>query len=126
MEKIKNEVIATKNDLFFMFGAALRYGLGRQSYATGLIPQVIIDNFSLLDENCIINLLRDINRYEQDRIAWNTSSEDKYGKYDGECDYVGWLDLKAKLIKEYDKKGIDTPLKAYGIEVEPIGDGGGG
>jgi len=126
MEKIKNEVIATKNDLFFMFGAALRYGLGRQSYATGLISQVIIDNLSLLDEHCIINLLRDINRYEEDRVAWTSSSKEKHGKYDGECDYIGWLDLKAKLIKEYDEKGTNTPLKTYGIKVEPIGGDGGG
>ena len=91
------EVKADMDDLLFVFCAALRYGLGRRTYATSLIPKVIIANFSLLDERWTINLLRDLNEYERDRITWQYK--------DGACDYERWMDLKQQLMNLYTERG---------------------
>ncbi|MCL2797089.1 MAG: hypothetical protein FWD58_03435 [Firmicutes bacterium] len=98
------EINATLDDLWSMFGAALRYGLGRQSYITSLIPQVIKDNFSLLDEKWTINLLRDLNGYETDRVTWQYT--------DGVCDYESWMELKQQLLKLYAERGYTRPIES--------------
>jgi len=96
-EKQKHEVIATLDDLLMMFGAALRYSMGRRTYITGVTPQFIIDNLPLCNEKWLLNFLDDFNRYEEDR---------KHGLiHDDGCDYDSWIELKAALREEYKKRG---------------------
>jgi len=96
-EKQKHEVFATLDDLLMMFGAALRYSMGRSTYITGVIPQFIIDNLPLCNEKWLKNFLDDCKRYEEDR---------KHGLiHDAGCDYDSWMELKAALHEEYQKRG---------------------
>ena len=95
-EKELVKVKATHSDLQFMLGAALRYGLGRKTYATSLIPEVISDNISLFNESSLTVMLRDIEMYERDRIAWEHK--------DDNCDYDSWMKLKKLLQDELMKK----------------------
>ena len=107
-EKSTYNISADLDDLLFMLGSALRYGFGRKSYATSIIPKVIIENLSLLNEKWLINFLRDINEYEKNRIAWEYK--------DDECDYASWMKLKTSLLNEYQKRGFTRSLNYYGIE----------
>ena len=110
MEKINNTIYASTDDLLFMFGAALRYGLGRRTYATSLISGVIEDNISLINEKWFINFIRDINNYENDRLKWNNNFQ-----FDDTCDYESWTNLKQKLICEYINRKYKHPLSHYSI-----------
>ena len=81
------KVNAELDDLLFVFGAALRYGLGRRTYATGLISEFIADNSSLINKKWQENYIQEIERYEKDRG-------------DDECDYRHWMKLK-NLLKNH-------------------------
>lgn len=97
------EVKANIDDLAFVFCAALRYGLGRQTYATTLIPRVIMANFALLDERWTIVLLRDLIEYERNRMTWLSK--------DGACDYESWMDLKQRLMNLYTERGYTRRIE---------------
>ena len=103
MENEAFEVKASLDDLLFMFGSALRYGLGRRTYATSLIPKVIKNNFSLLNEKWTINMLRDLSDYERDRIVWEYKDDD--------CDYQSWMGLKRQLMALYIQRGYTRPIQ---------------
>lgn len=75
---------------------ALRYALGRRTYITSTVSDFIKEycynkNFtSIIDERVCIVMLRDINRYMEDR---------KNGLIkDDECDYKTWIDLQNWLF----------------------------
>ena len=102
-EKTVIEVRTDLDDLWFMFGSALRYGLGRRTYATSLIPDVIKANLSLLNEKWTINLLRDLKDYERDRITWQYK--------DDICDYQNWMELKRRLSELYKERGYTRPIE---------------
>ena len=93
----KVEIKANLDDLLFMFSAALRYGLGRRTYATGLISDVIKANLTLLNEKWTVNLLRDLNGYEKDRQSGYIKDDD--------CDYESWSNLKQKILTIYKERG---------------------
>jgi len=106
MEKKQNhEVFATLDDLLMMFGAALRYSMGRNSYITGVTPQFIIDNLPLCNEKWLINYLEDCKRYEDDRA--NGLIHDRDDNHDD------WLELRAALREEYKKRGYPQDHKYY-------------
>ena len=95
------EVKADLDDLLFMLGSALRYGLGRQSYAPSLIIGVIKDNFALLNEKWTINLLRDLKEYKRDRVTWN---------YKDDHNYEAWLELERQLMALYKEREYLRPI----------------
>jgi len=95
------EVKASLDVLWFMFGSALRYGLGRQSYAPDLIARVIKDNLPLLNEKWTVNLLRDFNDYERDRIVWQKNKDDL-------CQSC--LELRRLLLELYAERGYKHPI----------------
>ena len=106
---------ADLDDLWLMFGAALRYSTGRKTYMPSTVRQVIVDNLPLINQKWIINCLRDINDYERDRIRWG-----KLGtRYDDHFHHEIWMGLKEMLIKECDKREFEEPLSLYEIEVNP-------
>ena len=95
------EVKADLDDFLFMLGSALRYGLGRQSYAPEIIIRVIRDNFALLNEKWTINLLQDFKDYKRDRITWN---------YKDDHHYVKWLELECQLRALYEERGYSRAI----------------
>ena len=52
-------VYADSQDLQMLFCCALRYALGRKSMSTHLIPEIIKDNVSMLDQKWFINYLEE-------------------------------------------------------------------
>lgn len=94
MERKMVEVCAweDKDNLLFIFGAALRYALGRKSYATGLVSSFLIENVEMYNEKWLHNFLKDIEDYEMHRVP---------GQTDHLCDYDGWMKLKAVLEERY-------------------------
>ena len=94
MAKVTIKVSADPKELQCIFGASLRYGLGRKTYMTSLIPEVISDNLALFDKNFLGVLIEDIELYEKDRVAFGPN-------YDHECDYENWLKLKKTLKNEH-------------------------
>ena len=92
-------VFAEPDNLQYIFCSALRYGLGRRTFATLMIPEFIRDNLSLLNEKGLVNLLTDLRQYEQDRAAWEFKDE--------ECDYRSWMGLKSTLVGEFEKRSYN-------------------
>ncbi len=97
------EVKADLDDLLFVFGSALRYGLGRRTYATSLISSVLLDNLTLLNEKWTVNLLRDINGYELSRQGGHPKDDD--------CDFESWMELKRRLLVLYMERGYTHPME---------------
>jgi hypothetical protein len=110
-EKKKYEVLAELDDLLMMFGAALRYSMGRQTYITGATPGFIIDNLPLCNEKWLINFLEDCKRYEDDRASGLI--------HDNDCDYTHWMKLKAALVAEYKRRGYPRDHKHFRLEDDP-------
>ena len=90
------------DNLLFVLGSAVRYGLGRKSYAPSLIVDVIKDNLSLFNEKWVINLLRDLYGYERDRVTWEY-------KDDSNVEY--WAELKRVLLAVYKERGYTRPIE---------------
>ena len=67
LERKKNEVLAEQDDLLFVFCYALRYALGRETFASLTITDFLIENIKLFNERWLVNFLRDITTYEIDR-----------------------------------------------------------
>jgi len=107
-EKGKHELYGTYDDVQFIIGSALRYGLGRQSYAVGLIADFIGENLSLLNEKWMVNLLRDVQDYEKDRENGLI--------HDADYDLESWLKLKAALRNEFKSRNFERDLRYYGLE----------
>jgi len=93
------------DDVLFIFGSALRYGLGRQTYSVGLISDFIRDNLKLLNQKWLINLLEDIKGYEKDRV-------DGY-IHDSAYDYDEWIKLRIALKEEYLRQGLEPNLPHF-------------
>ena len=105
----RHEVVGTLDDVLFIFGSALRYGLGRQTYATGLISEFLIDNAGLLNEKWLVNLLESIKNYEDDRGHNRRICDDA-------CDYQSWMQLKAALRGEYQNRHFGHGLDYYELD----------
>ena len=69
---------------------ALRYALGRRTYITNSTTDFIKEYPEIIDERVCIVMLRDLNRYMQDRNAGLIK--------DDNCDYDNWLDLQNWLF----------------------------
>lgn len=96
------------DDVLFIFGSALRYGLGRQTYSVGLISDFIRDNISLLNQKWLINLLEDIKDYEKDRADGRI--------HDSACDYDEWTKLRIILKEEYLRQELDPDLPHFKLD----------
>jgi len=100
LEKKKFEMLGTLDDTLFVLGSALRYGIRRRTYATGLISGFLIDNLGLCNEKWIVNFWRDILEYERDRI--DGSSIEEYHHED-------WMRLKKALQDIAAERGYRLP-----------------
>ena len=108
LEKSSHTLFGTYDDVQFIIGSALRYGLGRQSYAVGLIADFIGDNLSLLNEKWLVNLLNDLKWYEEDRRNGMIC--------DADYDLSTWMNLKAALRNEYESRGFKRSLEYHQLE----------
>ena len=114
VRKLEEHIIRGNiDDILFCLGASLRYALGRRTYSTSLVPEVITNNLDLYNQKWLVNNLRDIDGYIDDRRKWRN----KEYKYDDVCDYSSWLNLKQRLIDEYESRKYEEPLAYYDIWV---------
>ena len=104
MKKQENivEVKADFDDLMCMFGGALRYALGSQTYMPGIVQDVIIANLPLYNEKWMINFLNDLVWYEKD-IASGLRKSDHH--------FQNWMNLKQKLLAAYTERGYTRQYK---------------
>lgn len=80
--------------------SALRYSLGRRTYIT-IETSIFIQKYKeLIDERMCICMLRDIERYMEDRKA-GLIKDDK-------CDYDSWIMLQKFLFKLAKEKGLNV------------------
>ena len=64
--KIKDK----NNDFVLIMGSALRYGLGRRTYITSVIPEFIIQNMDLILDGQKEVMIKDIKDQEKWRWIW--------------------------------------------------------
>ena len=104
--KNKNNIVEVKadfDDLMCMFGGALRYALGRQTYMPGIVQEVIVDNLPLYNEKWVINFLNDLTRYEKDTDCDLQNNNDHH--------FQDWMNLKRKLLTVYMERGYTRPVE---------------
>lgn len=102
-EKETHELYGTKNDLQFIVITALRYALGRKSYATHLVPEFIKDNLSIFNQEWLVNLLNDIKWYEDDRENGLCADDDS--------DYRSWISFRDVVRDEYKNRNFPNPRR---------------
>lgn len=86
----------SENDLSFMIIAATRYALGRMTYSTSIMRDVITEGVRHMSDNCISVLFRDIKEHGE-HGARAKLENNGYGM---ECDYQAWMDCLRSLEKE--------------------------
>ncbi len=69
-------------------GSALRYGLGRKTYITGVISEFIINNIELIPDDQKAVMIRDIKQQEY---------------YGDDCDEKNWMKLLKELENSIEK-----------------------
>ena len=79
-------VRGSKNEIFLLFGSALRYSLGRKTYITDTVANLIRNNLHLFNKMDLNRLVDDIIREEQ----YNNLGDDHIDK-------PIWLELKKDL-----------------------------
>ena len=79
--------------------SALRYSLGRKTYITSETADFIKKYPSIINERVCCVMLRDINRYMEDRKIGLVS--------DDKCDYDTWIDLQNWLFDLAKEKRIN-------------------
>jgi hypothetical protein len=62
----------------------------------------------LLNKKWLVNLLRDVNCYEDDRRSGFIP--------DDECDYQKWMGLKTALLTEFHNRNYEHDLVHYGLD----------
>ena len=62
------EIKDTKNNFDLIVASTLRYGLGRKTYITSVIPEFIIENMDILSNKIKRSMIEDIKDQERWRI----------------------------------------------------------
>ena len=62
------EIKDTKNNFELIVASSLRYGLGRRTYITSVIPEFIIENMDILSNKIKKSMIEDIKDQERWRI----------------------------------------------------------
>lgn len=84
------EIKDTKNDFELIVASSLRYGLGRRTYITSVIPEFIIENMDILSDKIKKSMIEDIKDQERWRI-WRWLRQ------------KNWMDLLAELERSLGK-----------------------
>ena len=70
------EIKDTKNNFELIVSSSLRYGLGRRTYITSVIPEFIIENMDILSNKIKKSMIEDIKDQERWRI-WRRMRQEK-------------------------------------------------
>lgn len=70
------EIKDTKNNFELIVASSLRYGLGRRTYITSIIPEFIIENMDILSNKIKKSMIEDIKDQERWRI-WRRMRQEK-------------------------------------------------
>ncbi len=70
------EIKDTKNNFELIVASSLRYGLGRRTYITSVIPEFIIENMDILSNKIKKSMIEDIKDQERWRI-WRRMRQEK-------------------------------------------------
>ena len=70
------EIKDTKNNFELIVASSLRYGLGRRTYITSVIPEFIIENMDILSNRIKKSMIEDIKDQERWRI-WRRMRQEK-------------------------------------------------
>lgn len=70
------EIKDTKNNFELIVASSLRYGLGRRTYITSVIPEFIIENMDILLNKIKKSMIEDIKDQERWRI-WRRMRQEK-------------------------------------------------
>lgn len=70
------EIKDTKNNFELIVASSLRYGLGRRTYITSVIPEFIIENMDILSNKIKKSMIEDIKDQERWRI-WRWMWQEK-------------------------------------------------
>ena len=81
-KNINNEINNKNNNFEAIVEAAVRYGLGRRTYITSVIPEFIISNLDILSNDVKFLIIRDIKNQKD---------------YGDNCDRRSWMDLLERL-----------------------------
>lgn len=87
------EIKDTKNNFELIVASALRYGLGRRTYITSVIPEFIIENMDILSDKIKKSMLEDIKDEERWRI-WRWLWQEKL---DG---FIGRIRKKSRKVNK--------------------------
>ena len=94
--------------MLFVFCYALRYALGRETFASLTITDFLIENLKLFNEKWLVNLLRDITNYETDRANGLIN--------DAKFDFQKWMELKNALTAEFNSRNFPRDLAYYRLD----------
>lgn len=94
-EKWESKMIFVDNHFCEMMNFALRYAIGRNTYASSDTANYIYDIVSLIDNKTLSVMLRDIE--EQEKISIGDEIDEK-----------GWIRLKEKIKKILEKRGVNN------------------
>lgn len=70
------EIKDTKSNFELIVASSLRYGLGRRTYITSVIPEFIIENMDILSNKIKKSMIEDIKDQERWRI-WRRMRQEK-------------------------------------------------
>lgn len=76
------EIKDTKNNFELIVASSLRYGLGRRTYITSVIPEFIIENMDILSDKIKKSMIEDIKDQERWRI-WRWLRQEKLVRFIG-------------------------------------------
>jgi len=90
----------TKSDLEFVVIAATRYALGRMTYSTSIMEDVITNGAGQMTDNCLSVLLRDIKEHGERGVKTKLNNLG----YGHECDYQAWMSCLRALENEIKRR----------------------
>lgn len=93
------KVLIDDQDLDLIFVAAFRYALGRRSYMVLTVADFIKTNISLIPQNIINLMIREITEAEQNH------NDGLYKALGDDCDVETWLSLR-EFLNNYVKKAF--------------------
>lgn len=80
-------------DFSELANCAVRYALGRATYVSFSIPRIVLGRIHFMTTNSLKVIVRDIASYKEN-----------YGKIGMECDESNWMQFKAELEWELERR----------------------
>lgn len=107
---IAMEIKDTKNNFELIVASSLRYGLGRRTYITSVIPEFIIENMDILSDKIKKSMIEDIKDQERWRI-WRWLRQEKLNGFIGEI-RKKYKKMKLRKYQKNLQKNIEKMIKS--------------